>query len=114
MADFLFLGVLCKLDLVKGLFVNPSLKRCPFRRQCPVSPTTPIIAGFCLILTARLFYRHRDYVSACAYLSPLKESKSFQWSLFGQFLTAFLATPVNIMPAGSGPVSRRSDPSVAN
>jgi hypothetical protein len=49
-----------------------------------------------------------------ACLSPLKASQYIVLSLIVQFLTTFLATPVEILQASSGHMNGHTDPSLAN
>jgi hypothetical protein len=85
-----------------GSSVNPSLKMCPLRWQCPVSnPTT--------YLSWSLFSLNRSFVRLAegpdlnpfAYFSPVVDSQYFLWFLFVQSLTAFLAAPIEMPQARS-------------
>jgi hypothetical protein len=92
-----------------GSSVNPSLKRRPFRWQCPVNSPT-------IHLNCSLFNFNRYFVllaegpdiSSFACLSPVVDSHCFLWFLFIRSLTALLATPIEMPQAGSGPVNRCS------
>jgi hypothetical protein len=53
-------------------------------------------------------------VRAFVSLSSLKESQCFLWSLIVQSLAALLAAPMEMPQDGSGPMNRRSGPSLAN
>jgi hypothetical protein len=53
-------------------------------------------------------------MSVFAFLSPLKETKCFLWSLIVQSLTTFLPTPMEMPHAGSGPLNSLSDPGLVN
>jgi hypothetical protein len=94
-----------------GSSVSPSLKRCPSRWQCPVNSTT-------IHLSWSLFNFNRSFIllaegpgiSPFACLSPVKHSQCF---LCVQSLTTFLATPIEMPQAGSGPVNGCSDPVLA-
>jgi hypothetical protein len=98
-----------------GSSVSPILKRCPFRWQCPVSSPT-------IHLNWSLFNFNRSFVllaegpdiSPFASLSPVVNSQYFLWFPFIQSLTAFLATPIEMPQAGSGPVNGCSDPVLAS
>jgi hypothetical protein len=52
-------------------------------------------------------------MSEVAFLSPRKDSQCFLLSLTVQSLVAFLATPLEMPQAGSGPMNGRSAPSLA-
>jgi hypothetical protein len=98
-----------------GLSVNPVLKGCPFRRQCPWrSPATycnwfPSKFKSSLVLLAE-----GPCVSPFTCLSPVTNSQCFLWSLLAQSLTAFLATTTEMPQAGSGPINGHSDPYFAS
>jgi hypothetical protein len=49
-----------------------------------------------------------------ACLSPVMASQWFLWLLYVQSLTAFLAAPVEMPQAGSGPMNGFSDPLLAS
>jgi hypothetical protein len=49
-------------------------------------------------------------MSPFASLSPVKDSQYFLWFIVFQSLIAFLATPIEMPQAGSGPMNRYSDP----
>jgi hypothetical protein len=97
-----------------GSFVNPSLKRCPFRWQCLVSsPTTHLSWSlFSFNRSFRSSGRGSWYKSLCLFESSCGFPVFFMISI--QSLTAFLATPVEMPQAGSGPVNECSDPVIAS
>jgi hypothetical protein len=89
-----------------GLSVNSSLKRRPFRWQCPVnSPCNHL--NWCLFNFNKSFFLQAEgpdvYPFAC--LSPVVASQCFSWFLFVQSLAAFLATPIEMPQAVSGPMN---------
>jgi hypothetical protein len=67
-------------------FVDPNLIRCPLGDGVVWIVLSAIVVlladGLCM--------------SPSACLSPLNESQSFPWAVFGQSLTAFLATPIEM------------------
>jgi hypothetical protein len=81
-----------------GSTVNPSLKRCPFRWQCPVSSTTIHLSWSLLSFNRSLdLLAEGPTNSSFACLSPVRDSHWLIWFLFIQSLAALLATP-NEMP----------------
>jgi hypothetical protein len=87
-----------------GWSVNSSLKRCPFIWQYPVHyPTTQL--NWCLLNFNRSFIILAEalIVSPFACLSPVMDSQCFLWFLFVQSPTAWMATPIVVPQAGSGP-----------
>jgi hypothetical protein len=98
-----------------GSSVNPNLKRCLFRWQCPVSsPTTHLN---CSLLSLNRFFvllAEGPCISPFVCLSPVKDSQYSLCFLLVQSLTAFLAIPTEMPQAGSGPVNGCSDPVFAN
>jgi hypothetical protein len=93
--------------------INPNLKMCPFRWQCPVSsPITHLNWSLCnrsFVLLAE-----GPCMSPFASRSPVVDSQYSLYFLLVQSLTAFLATPTEIPQTGSGPMNGRSDPVLAN
>jgi hypothetical protein len=98
-----------------GLSVNPNLKRCPFRWQCPVSsPTTHLNWSLFNFNRSFVLLAEGPGISPFAFLSPIMDSQYFLWFLFVQSLTAFLANPTEMPQAGLGPVNWCSDPVLAS
>jgi hypothetical protein len=98
-----------------GSSVNPNLKRCPFRWQCPVSsPTTHLSWSLFNFNRSLILLAEGPDMSPLACLSPITDSQYFLWFLLVQSLTAFLATPIEMPQAGSGLVNGCSDPVLAN
>jgi hypothetical protein len=87
-----------------GSSVNPSLKRCPFRWQCPVnSPTTHLNWSLFKFNRSFVLLAECPCVSPSACLSPVVGSQFFfLLFLFFQSLSACLATPIEMPQAGSG------------
>jgi hypothetical protein len=80
------------------LFANSSLKRCPFRWQCPVSsPTTHHGWSLVKFNSFLLLLAEGPCMSIFVGLSPLKEFHCFLWSVINQSLTAFLVTPTEML-----------------
>jgi hypothetical protein len=98
-----------------GSSANPSLKRCPLRWQCPVSNFTTHLS-WSLFSSNRSFVRLAEGpdINPFASLSPVVNSHCFLCFLFVQSLTAFLAAPIEMPQAGSGPMSGFSDPVLAS
>jgi hypothetical protein len=98
-----------------GSSVSSSLKRCPIGWQCPLTSSITH-------LNWSLFSFNRSFVlvtggpsiNPFACLSPIMTSQCFLWFLFVQSQTAFLATQIEMLQAGSGPVNRCSDPVLAS
>jgi hypothetical protein len=61
-----------------GSSVNPSLKRCPFRWQCPVSsPTTHLNWSLFSFNRSFVLLAEGPDISPFAYLSPVMNSQCF-------------------------------------
>jgi hypothetical protein len=80
-----------------GSSVKPSLKRCPFRWQCPVNSLTTHL-NWSLFNSNRYFVLLAEglSISPFACLSPVTDSQCILWLLFIQSPTTFLATPVEM------------------
>lgn len=109
---FVFSSRLSQMEL----FINPSLKRWPLRWHCPVSSPTTTHHGWSLfnLNSSLVLLAEGPCMSAFGCFSPLKDSQCVLWSPSVQSLTAFLATPMEIPKAGSGPMNRCSDASLAS
>jgi hypothetical protein len=97
------------------LSVNFSLKRCPFRWQCPVSSLTTRLNWSLFNCNGSFFHlAEGPDISPFVCLSPVVDFQCFLWFLFIQSLTAFLATPTEMPQSGSGHVNGCSDPVLAS
>jgi hypothetical protein len=98
-----------------GSSINPNLKRCHFRWQCPVNSPT-------ILLNWSLFNFNKSFVlladgsdiSSSSCLGSVMDFHCFMWFLFVQYLTSLLATPIEMPQAGSGPVNGCWDPVLAS
>jgi hypothetical protein len=94
-----------------GSPVSPSLKRC----QCPVSnPTTHLSWSLFSFNRSFVHLAEGPDINPFACLSPVVDSQYFLWFQFVQSLTTFLAAPIEMPQAGSGPMNGFSDPVLAS
>jgi hypothetical protein len=102
---FIFSGHLSQ----KRLFINPILKSCPFRWQCSVS--SPVIHHNWFLFSfnsSMVLLMESPCMYPFAYLSTVRSSQYFWWSLFVQPLTTFMAVTPEIVQAGWGRMSEHS------
>jgi hypothetical protein len=91
--------------------VNPDLKRCPSRWQCPVNSPN-------IYLNWSLFNFNWSFVLLAdgldISLSPVMDSHCLMWFLLVQSLIALLATPTEMPWAALGLMNGCSDPVLAS
>jgi hypothetical protein len=98
-----------------GSSVNPSLKWCPFRWQCPVSsPTTHLNWSLFSFNRSVVLLAEGPSISTFACVSPVTDSQCFFVISLRPVPDRFLATPTEMPQAGSGPMDECLEPVLAN
>ena len=98
-----------------GLFTSPSLNKCPFKQQYPLSNLVTILSWFLLRLSiSTALYAEGFLRKLLACLYPRMDCKCFSCFLLVQSLIIYLATFAYIPSASSGPMSGCEEPSVAS
>ena len=96
-----------------GLLTSPSLNKCPFKQQCPVSNVVTIHSWLLFRLSiSPALYADGFLRKLLACLCPCMDCKCFSCFLLVQSLITYLATFAYIPSAGSGPMKECEETSV--